>query len=455
MDGAGRTRTRRGSTAGRRRTASAARRGRDATRSWTSSSPTTPRRPAGCAAGTRAPDVGASPAGPRRTPAWRWYADRRRRHRAPRRRRPSWPTAATPSASCAGCSRRRRRGRRSPAASACTSGRWSTATDETPAPGAAAPRAGGHGRRRRGAPDPRAPTSTPSGSSRPPPSAAQPPAADPGDASPSWSSPAACTPAWTSTSGPTSSAPPTPGELVADCFELAARDPRAGHAGLPVRPARPRLRAGRDRDARGQGRSTSPPSAASPSAAPCCAARAARRSATLTLARPARRRTVAGVTSTRTGRWVRLDGTTNTRDLGGLPTTDGGRTVPGRILRSDNLQTLSEDDVRRLVERDRPARGDRPAHDGGDPARGPRAAARRRRRSPTGTSACCPSAATTPTSSPSRRTTRCPTCPQGWLESLLPRQVAAHDEGEPPAVRSYLGYLGAPRRTTWSRRCAR
>src|SRR3712207_7650730 len=61
------------------------------------------------------------------------------------------------------------------------------------------------------------------------------------------------------------------------------------------------------------------------------------------------RSTVAAVTSTQTGRWVRLDGTTNTRDLGGLPTTDGGRTVPGRILRSDNLQTLSEDDVRRLV----------------------------------------------------------------------------------------------------------
>jgi hypothetical protein len=55
------------------------------------------------------------------------------------------------------------------------------------------------------------------------------------------------------------------------------------------------------------------------------------------------------VTSTRTGRWVRLDGTTNTRDLGGLPTTDGGRTVAGRILRSDNLQTLSEDDIARLV----------------------------------------------------------------------------------------------------------
>jgi protein tyrosine/serine phosphatase len=32
--------------------------------------------------------------------------------------------------------------------------------------------------------------------------------------------------------------------------------------------------------------------------------------------------------------------------------------------------------------------------------------------------------------------------PEGWLESLLPRQTAAHDQGEPPAVRSYLGYLG-------------
>ena len=27
------------------------------------------------------------------------------------------------------------------------------------------------------------------------------------------------------------------------------------------------------------------------------------------------------------------------------------------------------------------------------------------------------------------------------MESLLPRQTAAHDQGEPPAVRSYLGYL--------------
>ena len=38
-----------------------------------------------------------------------------------------------------------------------------------------------------------------------------------------WSSRAACTPTWTSTNGPTSWHPATPSELVADCFELAAR----------------------------------------------------------------------------------------------------------------------------------------------------------------------------------------------------------------------------------------
>ena len=68
--------------------------------------------------------------------------------------------------------------------------------------------------------------------------------------------------------------------------------------------------------------------------------------------RPARTwpgRTVAAVTSPHAHRWIRLDGTTNMRDLGGLPTADGGRTTGGRILRSDNLQTLTDADVRRLV----------------------------------------------------------------------------------------------------------
>jgi protein tyrosine/serine phosphatase len=37
------------------------------------------------------------------------------------------------------------------------------------------------------------------------------------------------------------------------------------------------------------------------------------------------------------------------RDLGGLPTTDGGTTVPGRLLRSENLQELTPADVEKLV----------------------------------------------------------------------------------------------------------
>jgi protein-tyrosine phosphatase len=49
-------------------------------------------------------------------------------------------------------------------------------------------------------------------------------------------------------------------------------------------------------------------------------------------------------------RWIELDGAVNVRDLGGLPTDDGGTTAPGVLLRSDNLQGLSDKDVRRLVE---------------------------------------------------------------------------------------------------------
>jgi protein-tyrosine phosphatase len=48
--------------------------------------------------------------------------------------------------------------------------------------------------------------------------------------------------------------------------------------------------------------------------------------------------------------WIDLDGTANTRDVGGLPTVDGRRTVSRRLLRSDNLQDLTSDDVRRLVD---------------------------------------------------------------------------------------------------------
>jgi protein-tyrosine phosphatase len=48
-------------------------------------------------------------------------------------------------------------------------------------------------------------------------------------------------------------------------------------------------------------------------------------------------------------RWIDLEGAVNVRDLGGLPTVDGGVTVPGRLLRSENLQQLTEADIARLV----------------------------------------------------------------------------------------------------------
>lgn len=47
--------------------------------------------------------------------------------------------------------------------------------------------------------------------------------------------------------------------------------------------------------------------------------------------------------------WINLDGAVNVRDLGGLPTSDGGKTALGRLLRADNLQELSPADVGRLV----------------------------------------------------------------------------------------------------------
>lgn len=48
--------------------------------------------------------------------------------------------------------------------------------------------------------------------------------------------------------------------------------------------------------------------------------------------------------------WIDLEGAVNVRDLGGLPIADGGRTVPGRLLRSENLQELTARDVTRLVD---------------------------------------------------------------------------------------------------------
>lgn len=49
-------------------------------------------------------------------------------------------------------------------------------------------------------------------------------------------------------------------------------------------------------------------------------------------------------------RWIDLSGAVNVRDLGGLPTEDGGYTAEGRVLRADNLQGLSRADVAHLVD---------------------------------------------------------------------------------------------------------
>jgi len=146
------------------------------------------------------------------------------------------------------------------------------------------------------------------------------------------------------------------------------------------------------------------------------------------------------VTSLRTGRWVRLDGTTNTRDLGGLPTTDGGQTLPNRILRSDNLQTLSEDDVRRLVHEI----GLREVIDLRTSAeillegRGPlRAVDEVNHRH----FSLIPERGHYTDVFAVEEDDPMGDLPSGWMESILPRQAAEHDQAEPPAVRSYLGYL--------------
>jgi protein-tyrosine phosphatase len=49
-------------------------------------------------------------------------------------------------------------------------------------------------------------------------------------------------------------------------------------------------------------------------------------------------------------RWIDLAGADNVRDVGGLPTADGRRLQPGRLIRSDSLQDLTPADVRHLVD---------------------------------------------------------------------------------------------------------
>ncbi len=48
--------------------------------------------------------------------------------------------------------------------------------------------------------------------------------------------------------------------------------------------------------------------------------------------------------------WIELEGLVNLRDVGGLPTSDGSSIAGGRLLRSDNLQSLTGPDVHRLLE---------------------------------------------------------------------------------------------------------
>jgi protein-tyrosine phosphatase len=143
-----------------------------------------------------------------------------------------------------------------------------------------------------------------------------------------------------------------------------------------------------------------------------------------------------------TDRWLHLDGTANTRDLGGLPTTDGGTTAFGRVLRSDNLQDLSAADVHRLVEDTgltavvdlrttaeivmegrgplREVAAVTHRHHGLLPERGQR---------------------TDVFAAELDEAEVRAQLPADWGESVLPRQVGPDEEAEPPAVRSYLGYL--------------
>ena len=140
--------------------------------------------------------------------------------------------------------------------------------------------------------------------------------------------------------------------------------------------------------------------------------------------------------------WIDLDGAVNVRDLGGLPTTDGGRTLPNRILRSDNLQTLSDADVQLLVEEI----GLREVIDlrtsaevlleGRGPLRSrPEITHRHFTLLPERGARTDVFAAEEDDDEVRRR------LPTDWGESLLPRQTAPGADGESPAVRSYLGYL--------------
>jgi protein tyrosine/serine phosphatase len=138
-------------------------------------------------------------------------------------------------------------------------------------------------------------------------------------------------------------------------------------------------------------------------------------------------------------RWLDLTGTTNTRDLGGLPLSGGGTTVPGRVLRSDDLQELGADDVARLGELGLTDVVDLRTSaevrmEGRGPLRDvPDVAHRHFTLIPevgeyTDVFAEDADAADVEP-------------PADWVETLLPRTAAPGDEDEAPSVKAYLGYL--------------
>ena len=44
-------------------------------------------------------------------------------------------------------------------------------------------------------------------------------------------------------------------------------------------------------------------------------------------------------------RWIELENAVNVRDLGGLPTAAGTPIRTGKLIRSDNLQDLTDNDI--------------------------------------------------------------------------------------------------------------
>lgn len=64
---------------------------------------------------------------------------------------------------------------------------------------------------------------------------------------------------------------------------------------------------------------------------------------------PARQDPAQPASPTPVSRWIEIEGVVNMRDLGGLPTTDGGSIAARRLIRSDNLQDLSPRAVDHLV----------------------------------------------------------------------------------------------------------